>query len=120
MTRSPAANQPTLTSLALACLPHLTLLGFAGLAANIAVSFEELHGGMLWISAALLAAAPVGMALHLGLTDELTAEEKRRWLAALMSRRGPELFGAYFSPAARRRATERLTLHQNGPATGAS
>jgi hypothetical protein len=109
MTIEPAADRPTLASVTLASLPYVTLLGCAGIVANIMLSFEEPHSEMLLISAVLLAAAPLGMALHLAFTDVLTPEEKRKWVAGLMSRRGPELFGAYFTSGARRRATERLS-----------
>ncbi len=108
MTRQPSADRPTLTSLTVASLPYVTLLGCAAIVANIALSFEEPHGEMLLVSALLLAAAPVGLILHLAFTDELTPDEKRKWVAGLMSRRGPELFGAYFNSVARRRATDRL------------
>lgn len=109
MTSEPTADRRTLTSVTLASLPYMTLLGCAGIVANVLLSFEEPHGGMLLISAVLLAAAPLGMALHLAFTDDITPEAKRKWVAALMSRRGPELFSAYFTSAARRRAAERFS-----------
>jgi hypothetical protein len=108
MTSEPAAGRPTLTSMMLASLPYMTLLGCAGIVANVMLSFEEPHDGMLLISAVLLASAPLGMALHLAFTDDLTLEQKRKWIAGLMGRNGPELFGAYFTSASRRRATERF------------
>lgn len=103
--------RPTLGSLTVAGLPGLTLLGCMGLLATFALSFEEPHGLMLLVSALLIGAAPVGLILHLALTHELTPDEKRRWVAGLVSRRGPELFGAYFGPGSRRRATDRLRAH---------
>jgi len=93
MTSEPAADRPTLASLMVASLPYLTLLGCAALVANIVLSFEKPHNQMLLISALLLAAAPVGLILHLAFTHELTPDEKRRWVAGLMSRKGLELFG---------------------------
>ena len=110
MTSEPTAGRPTLSSVTLASLPYVTLLGCGGIVANILLSFEEPHSDMLLISAVLLAAAPLGMALHLAFTEDLTPEAKRKWVAGLMSRRGPELFSAYFTSASRRRATERLSL----------
>jgi hypothetical protein len=92
----------------IASLPYMTLLGGVALVANIALSFEEPHREMLLVSALLIAAAPLGLVLHLAVTHELTPDEKRRWMAGLMSRRGPELFGAYFSSVSRRWATDRL------------
>jgi hypothetical protein len=112
------ADKLTLTSLTLASLPYLTLLGCAGIVANILLNFEEPHSGMLLISAILLVTAPVGMAIHLAFTDALTLDQKRKWIAGLMSRRGPELFGAYFTPASRRRATERLPAQVRGAQSG--
>jgi hypothetical protein len=118
MTSEPAVDRPTLTSVTLASLPYVTLLGCAAIMANIVLSFEEPHADMLLISAVLLAAAPIGMALHLAFTHELTPEEKRKWISGLMSRKGPELFGAYFTSAARRRATELLPPQAAGAESG--
>jgi hypothetical protein len=100
-----------------ASLPYLALLGAAGLVANIALSFEEPHNEMLLLSALLLAAAPVGLVLHLAFTADLTPDEKRSWVAGLMGRRGPELFGAYFSSVSRRRATRALSAQRRGSST---
>ena len=92
----------------LACLPYASLVGVAGLVANLVLSFEEPHAGMLVMAGVLVMAAPVGVALHLWVTSELTADEKRRWLVGLASRRGPSLFVAYFNGAERNRATRTL------------
>ena len=118
MTSEAATDRLTWTSVTLASLPYVTLLGCAGIVANVALSFEEPHSGMLLIAAVLLAAAPLGVALHLAFTDELTLDEKRRWIAGLMSRRGPELFGAYFTRGSRRRATEQLPAQARGVHSG--
>jgi hypothetical protein len=77
--------------------------------ANVALTFEELYTGMLFVSALLLGAAPLGMAAHLACTTELTREDRRLWITGLMSRRGAALFAAYFNPGERRRATRRLS-----------
>jgi len=103
-----APSRQTVTNAILGRLPYLTLLGCAGITANTLLSFEEPHRGMLLISALLLASAPAGLALHLVFTDELTPDDRRNWVAGLMSRAGPSLFGAYFTPASRRRATKGL------------
>jgi hypothetical protein len=92
----------------LACLPYASLIGVAGLLANVALSFEEPHGTMLLVAGVLIIAAPVGLALHLWATSELTAGEKRQWIVGLASRRGPTLFAAYFSGVERGRATRSL------------
>jgi hypothetical protein len=107
MTSEPAADRPTLASLTVASLPYLTLLGCAGLVANVTLSFEEPHDGVLFVSALLLAAAPIGLVVHLAITDELTPDEKRNWVAGLMSRKGPKLFGAYWPCVGRRHAGDR-------------
>jgi hypothetical protein len=92
----------------LACLPYASLMGVAGLVANLVLSFEEPHGTMLLVGGVLIIAAPAGLVLHLWATSELTGDEKRLWLAGLASWRGPALFAAYFSGAQRGRATRRL------------
>jgi len=96
----------------LACLPYASLIGVAGLVANVALSFEEPHGTMLLVAGVLIIAAPVGLALHLWATSELTADEKRQWIVGLTGRRGPTLFAAYFSGVQRVRATRSLCRAQ--------
>lgn len=94
---------------ALATLPFLTMLGFAGLVTNIFLSFEEPQTSMLVGSGLLLVVAPLGMALHLASTSQLSLEEKRRWVSGLLSPRGPNLFSAYFNLAHRRKMTHTLS-----------
>ena len=95
-------------------LPYVTLLGCAGMATDIMLSFEEPNTEILVASALLVAVAPVGLALHLAFTSELTTERRRLWVAGLMSRRGPDLFADYFSATARRKATQELTVNDRG------
>ena len=92
----------------LACLPYASLVGLAGLVANLMLSFEEPHSTMLAGAGALVVAAPVGMLLHVWATSELAADEKRKWVTGLTSRQGPALFAAYFSGPERCRATRLL------------
>jgi hypothetical protein len=92
----------------LATLPCLTLLGCAGIVADIVLGFEEPHRGMLVVSALLLAGAPLGLALHLAFTDESSPEDKRAWIAGLAGLKDPGLLAAYFTSRERRQATERL------------
>lgn len=89
-------------------LPYVSLVGVALLFANIVLSFEEPHWEMLTAAAFLIVAAPLGMLIHLAATPELTRDEKRRWLAALVSRKGPVLFAAYFNVTDRARAGQLL------------
>jgi len=100
-------------------LPCLTLLGVAGLLANVLLSFERPHAELLFVSALLLLAAPLGLAVHLGSTPELTSEEKRMWLRSLCSGKAPALFAAYLDPAERRRATQRLVAGKPSPSQSA-
>ncbi len=100
--------RPTLAGAILATLPYLTLLGCAGVVTNIVIGFEEPHRRLFLVSAILFAAAPVGMALHLAFTGELSPKDKRAWIAALASFKEFDLFGAYFTARTRRQATERL------------
>jgi hypothetical protein len=103
------ARGTRLVNFALRGLPLLTLLGFAGLVANLALSFEEPQTTLLVASGLLMAAAPLGMALHLGATRQLSREEKRLWVAGLLSPRGPALFSAYFTAAERDQITQVMT-----------
>ena len=98
--------------LAFGSLPYVTLLGCAGIAANVLLSFEEPHGGILFVSCLLMAAAPVGLTLHLVFTGELGSEDKRRWTRGLMKGSGWTLFTAYFTPSERRRATQQLKAQE--------
>jgi hypothetical protein len=113
-TQKPAADRTTLTSVTLAGLPYVTLLGCAGIVATVVVGFEEPHRGVLSVSALLLAAAPLGMALHLAFTDELSPQDRRAWVTGLISLKDPGLFGAYFTSTRRRQATERLRAKRQG------
>jgi hypothetical protein len=92
----------------LACLPYASLAGLAALVANLTLSFEKADETMLLVAGGLLIAAPLGLALHLWATSELTADEKRKWVAGLASWRGPTLFAAYFNGPQRGRATRHL------------
>jgi hypothetical protein len=92
----------------LVALPFVTMMGLIGLAATALLGFEEPHALMLIVASVCLAAAPAGLAIHLTATTQLTAEEKRRWWAALMSWRGLTLFPAYFVRKERAAATQNL------------
>ena len=113
MTERQAATAASSTagyaSRCLGWLPYVSLAGLAVLVANIVLSFEEPHSGVLLVAAGLIGVAPLGMLLHLSTTSELTTEEKRRWLSGLRSRQAPMLLVAYFHAPDRHRATEKLT-----------
>ena len=113
------AGHRHVADLALGSLPYLALVGCAGIAANILLSFEEPHRGMLLVSFVLIAAAPVGLTIHLAVTSEMALTDKRRWILGLMSRSGFELFTAYFTPTERRQATRQLEARQGKESRGA-
>jgi hypothetical protein len=97
----------------LAVLPTASLVGFLALAVNATLSFEEPHFGMLLGSGLLLLVTPLGVALHLMTTRELTRAEKRPWFVGLTGRRGIAFLAAYLegvrSPRARRPIGERAS-----------
>ena len=98
----------------LSALPYTSLCGLAGLVVTMAWGFEEPHAGLLFVSGALLASAPVGMLLHLASTSELSMLEKRLWLRALMRRGGQRLATRYFRAGERRVVTEGLLRAATG------
>src|SRR5262245_14799228 len=89
----------------LAASPYATIGGLVGLAVVSQMGFEEPHWGAFFLFAAISAAAPLALAVHLCSTTELTREEKRRWANGLLSWRVMALFPAYFSARERARAT---------------
>jgi hypothetical protein len=73
-----------------------------------ALSFEEPHPGMLLASGLLLLVTPLGVALHLATTRELTRAEERAWVVGLTGRRGMAFLSAYLERSDRREALARL------------
>ncbi len=106
--KAPDRQPPTLANVSMAVLPYLALLGCAGLVWTVVLGFEEPYRRLLIVSAVLLAAAPLGMALHLSFTRELTRQEKRAWIVGILGLKNLGLLGAYFNPTRRRWATERM------------
>jgi hypothetical protein len=106
---SSMAHSERWTRRVLAILPTASLLGFLALAVNAALSFEEPHFGMLLASGLLLLVTPLGVALHLATTRELTRAEKRAWVVGLTGRRGIAFLSAYLEGSDRRAALERLS-----------
>ena len=94
----------------IAILPYVSLFGFVAIIPNLFLTFEEPHAGMLLAATLLLSAAPAGLFLHLATTRELSPQERRAWLAGLVSRRATRLFAAYFDASERRRATQALVV----------
>src|SRR6266436_1831477 len=82
---------------AFASLPFATVVGMLAIVIMALLGFEEAYMPMLVVGAMLLLAAPLGLAIHLGVTKELTIKEKRLWVDGLLSWRGPALFPAYFT-----------------------
>jgi len=111
-TQGPARSR--LVNWVFGTLPYVSVLGLAGVAANVILSFEEPHTTMLVASGLLLAAAPVGMLAHLAVTSALTRRQRELWIAGLLSRNGASLFAAYFRASDRRRATRTLDAADRG------
>jgi hypothetical protein len=115
LTDSPAAhstgNSKRWTRWLLAVLPSASLLGFLALAVNATLSFEEPHLEMLIASGLLLLVTPLGVALHLATTRELTRAEKRAWVVGLTGHRGIAFLSAYLEASDRRRALAQLKSH---------
>lgn len=103
-----ARRSESRTARVLTALPRVSLLGFVALAVNGLLSFEEPHPEMLLASGLLLLSTPLGVALHLNFTHELTRTEKRAWVAGLTGRRGMAYLSAYLEGGDRRRALEQL------------
>ena len=57
----------------------LSVVGAAGLLLTFWLGFEEPNSLLLWASAAMTLAAPLGPIVHLWVTRALTAESKRVW-----------------------------------------
>lgn len=89
-------------------LPYVSLLGCLAGAVNVFLSFEEPHRGMLLLAGILLLSAPLGLAIHLALTTDLTKADKRIWAMALTSATSPRFFSTYFRPSERGQVTELL------------
>ena len=87
----------------------LTWLGLAGVVANLVLSFESPHPEWLCGAGALACGAPFAMLWHLWVSDDLTAEQKRNWLAGLVRSGAASLFASYFGPESRAASTARLT-----------
>jgi hypothetical protein len=95
-------------------LPWVSLLGFLGLGVNAGLSFEEPDRAMLLASGLLLLVAPLGALVHLGVTRQLTAGEKRAWITGLTGRRGMAFLAAYFKGRGQRAALEQVLSESGG------
>jgi hypothetical protein len=89
-------------------LPFVSLLGFLGIVVAAVLGFEAPHSGLLAVSAALLAVAPVGVALHIAFAAEFDRAQRRAWLKALLGRNAPGMLAAYFDARRRRVLTRRF------------
>jgi hypothetical protein len=96
------------TDTALSGLPYVSLLGCLAGAANVVLSFEEPHRGMLLLAGILVVSAPLGLAIHLALTTELTRADKRLWATALTSPASLRFFATYFTSSERGHTTQLL------------
>ena len=105
---SPTRRLQGIADTTLRGLPYVSLLGCIGAAANMLLSFEEPHRGMLLLSGVLTISAPLGLVSHLALTHDMTRDDKRRWARALFGASGARFFSAYFSARERDHATQLL------------
>ena len=87
----------------------LTWLGLAGVVANLVLSFESPDSEWLCAAGALACGAPFAMLWHLWASNDLTADQKRSWVAGLGRSGSASLFASYFSPESRAVSTARLT-----------
>lgn len=99
-------------------VPWLSATGLAGLAATIAVGFEEPNVWMLIGSGLLLAAGPAALLAHLGLNPQLAPEEKRVWWHELTGPRAARAFAAYITSRDRRAVARRLAAIASGRRSG--
>jgi hypothetical protein len=81
----------------LAGVRWVPMVGFCGLVALIFLGFEEPHSTLLWLSALFLF-APIGVVLlHVLVTRQLTAAQRRRWWRRMRGRRAlPSLASLYW------------------------
>ena len=94
-------------------LAVLTMAGIAGLVVTLMLGFEEPHTPMLWVSGAMMLAAPIAALVHLGVTRGLTNDEKLIWLkefrsSEVLSALSEYLSSQNLSESANRRAQEAL------------
>jgi hypothetical protein len=94
------------------------MAGLAALGANVMVSFEQPHPGLLCASAILACAAPSAVLGHLWAARGLTPDQKRTWIKGLTSRQGAALLAMYFDRRSRDEATARLTSRDRRSVAG--
>jgi hypothetical protein len=92
-------------------LKGLALAGIGGLvvlAAAMLVGFEEMGTGILVLAVALMLSAPVGVLLHLWLTNDLTREQKAAWRRELSGPRAAIALSDYIVTEDRAAGAEKL------------
>ena len=110
--------QPTVARGIRGVLTVLTMVGIVGLVVTTMLSFEEPNTLMLVVSGALALAAPITALVHLGLTRELTDDEKKIWLKEFRSARVWSALSEYLSStnlseSAKRRAQNALAPRES-------
>ncbi len=101
-TSSPVGNR------VLGVLTLLSLAGIVGLGLTALFAFEKPNSMLLLVSSLLVLATPVAMLVHLGVTRELTRDEKRIWIRELTGPRAPWAFSDYVISDDRRATARRL------------
>jgi hypothetical protein len=92
-------------------LKGLSFAGIAGLvvlATAMLVGFEEMGTGLLIVSVVLMLSTPLGVLLHLWLTNDLTREQKRAWRRELSGSRAAIALSEYLANEDRAAAAERM------------
>lgn len=90
-------------------LAVLGVFGVVGLGLTAMVGFEEPNDMLLLFSSVLILAVPVVMLVHLGMTTELTAEEKRLWVRELTGLHAISAFSDYLASRDRRATIKQRT-----------
>ena len=94
----------------------LSITGMIGLATTVLVGFEEPNNTLLLVSTVLVLAAPLAALVHLGLTTELTRQEKRAWIRGFTGPRAPRVLSDYLTCRDRRATARQLAEQRQTPA----
>jgi hypothetical protein len=105
---TPTTRTGRITNRLLGAFTAASLLGLGILAMTLMIGFEEANGSLLVVSAVLIFATPAAMLVHLALTKELTAQEKRMWIRGLTGPRAASVFSSYLTSDDRRAAATTL------------
>ena len=106
--------QPTVPRGVRSLLAVLTVFGIVGVTLALMLGFEEAHTPTLWVSSAMILAAPMAALVHLSVTRGLTQVEKRIWLREFGSSRVWEALSEYLSSTNLSQSAKRRAQHRHG------